>query len=149
EAAWATTESAPAGSLAQMFGTALTAPDDVWAVGAYNPGEPPTAVLTRPYAQHWNGSAWEKTPVPLDPVFTTQSARLAGVSARSASDVWAVGHVDDIGSLAARTLAYRWDGAAWQRVPTPNPSPPHLGDRLNAVAGVSPTEAWAVGGSGD
>jgi hypothetical protein len=148
EAAWGTTQSAPAGTLAQMFGVATTGPTDVWAVGAFNPGEPPTAVLTRPYAQHWNGSVWARTPVPLGQLFESQSARLAGVSALSASDAWAVGHVDDIGSLAARTLAYRWDGSAWSRVPTPNPSPPDLGDRLNAVTSVTPADAWAVGSSG-
>jgi len=148
EIAWGTTQSAPAGTLAQMFGVAVVAPDDVWAVGAYNPGEPPTAVLTRPYAQHWNGTAWTATPVPLGQVFESQSARLAGVAALSPGDAWAVGHVDDIGSLRARTLAYRWDGSAWNRVPTPNPSPPDLGDRLNAVASTTPAEAWAVGGSG-
>ena len=148
EIAWGTTQSAPAGTLAQMFGVAVVAPDDVWAVGAYNPGEPPTAVLTRPYAQHWNGTAWTQTPVALGKLFESQSSRLAGVSALAPNDVWAVGHVDDIGSLAARTLAYRWDGNAWIRVPTPNPSPPDLGDRLNAVTAVSPTDAWAVGSSG-
>jgi hypothetical protein len=148
EAAWGTTRSAPAGTLAQMFGVEVIAPDDVWAVGAYNPGEPPTAVLTRPYAQHWDGSAWTQTPVPLDKRFESQSSRLAGVSGVAGNDVWAVGHVDDISSLAARTLAYRWDGSAWIRVPTPNPSPPELGDRLNAVTSVSPTDAWAVGSSG-
>ena len=137
EQAWGTTESAPAGTLAQLFGVATISPADVLAVGAYNPGEPPTAVLTRPYAEHWNGSAWAMTPVPLDKVFTSQSARLAGVSALGATDAWAVGHVDDISSLSARPLAYRWDGSTWTRVPTPNPSPPDLGDRLKAVSSVS------------
>ena len=59
--AWGTTSSAPAGARAQLFGVAAASPADVLAVGGYNPGQPPTAVLTRPYAEHWNGSGWSAT----------------------------------------------------------------------------------------
>lgn len=66
--AWGTTNSAPAGTLAGLFGVAASSSSDVLAVGGYNPGESPTAVLTRPYAEHWNGSGWSATTVPLAPV---------------------------------------------------------------------------------
>jgi len=46
--AWGTTTSAPAGTRAQLFGVAAASASDVLAVGGYNPGETPTAVLTRP-----------------------------------------------------------------------------------------------------
>ncbi|MBT9594949.1 MAG: hypothetical protein IV094_03025 [Vitreoscilla sp.] len=56
EFAWGTTQSAPAGTRAELFGVAPAAADDIWTVGGFNPGQPPTAVLIRPYAEHWNGS---------------------------------------------------------------------------------------------
>jgi hypothetical protein len=147
EMAWGTTTSAPAGTRAELFGIAAAAPDDIWAVGGYNPGQPPTAVLTRPYAEHWDGSAWSATPVPLGQVFTSQLVKLRGAAAIGPGDAWTVGHVDDVGSLAAFTLAYRWDGNQWNRVATPNPAPPGQGDRLTAVVARSAGEAWAVGSS--
>jgi hypothetical protein len=147
EMAWGTTTSAPAGTRAELFGIAAAAADDIWAVGGYNPGQPPTAVLTRPYAEHWDGSAWSATPVPLGQVFTSQLVKLRGAAAIGPGDAWAVGHVDDVASLAAFTLAYRWDGNQWNRVATPNPAPPGQGDRLTAVVARSAGDAWAVGSS--
>src|SRR4051812_39968126 len=133
ETAWGTTQSAPAGARAQMFGVAAGGADDVWAVGAFNPGESPTAVLTRLYAQHWDGQAWTAVPVPLERHYKSQSAQLAGVAIVGSNDAWAVGHVDNIGTLAARTLAYRWDGAKWHPVSTPRIARPGYPDRLQAV----------------
>ena len=69
---------------------------------------------------------------------------LNGVSAGSASDAWAVGTVgsgrEDFGT---GTLTERWNGAAWTVVPSPDTL--HIDDVLNAVADVSPSNAWAVG----
>jgi hypothetical protein len=148
EVAWGTTPSAPAGTLGEMFGVAAGGRDDVWAVGAFNPGESPTAVLTRPFAQHWDGHAWTATPVPLERLYASQSARLADTAIIGPNTAWAVGHVDDIGSLAARSLAYRWDGTQWQRVPTPDVAPPRRPDRLEAVASRTADDAWSVGATG-
>lgn len=145
ELAWGTTQSAPAGTRAELFGVAAAAPDDIWAVGGFNPGEPPTAVLTRPYAEHWDGTGWVATPVPLGQVYAAQLVKLLGAAANGPGDAWAVGHVEDVGSLAARTLAYRWNGSQWLRVATPNPAPAGEGDRLQAVASRGAGEAWAVG----
>jgi hypothetical protein len=70
---------------------------------------------------------------------------LNGVGAGSASDAWAVGTVgsgrEDFGT---GTLTERWNGAAWNVVPSPDTL--HIDDVLNAVADVSPSNAWAVGG---
>ena len=78
--AWGTTTSAPAGTLADLFGVAASSSSDVVAVGGYNPGEFPTALLTRPYAEHWNGSRWAATTVPLASVYSGQAAQLNGVA---------------------------------------------------------------------
>jgi len=146
--AWGTTTSAPAGTRAQLFGGAAASASDVLAVGGYNPGEAPTAVLTRPYAEHWNGSAWTATTVPLGSVYAVQSAQLNGVTEVAPSDGWAVGTVGDLSSLASQTLAYHWDGTAWRRFPTLNPSGPSRGNQLNAVAARTTNDVWAAGGDG-
>src|SRR5262252_9211354 len=68
---------------------------------------------------------------------------LFGVAATSAKDAWAVGQYQSASGLL-RTLIMHWNGTAWTRVSSPNPVPG--GDTLNAVAAVSASDAWAVGG---
>jgi hypothetical protein len=148
EVAWGTTTSAPAGARAEMFGVAAAGASDVWAVGAFNPGESPTAVLTRLYAQHWDGQSWTATPIKLERHYRSQSARLTGTAIVGPDDAWAVGHVDNIGSLAARSLAYRWNGTRWRPVPTPRVAKGGLPDRLQAVTSLAADDAWAVGETG-
>jgi hypothetical protein len=147
-AAWGTTTSAPSGTRAQLFGVAAATASDVLAVGGYNPGESPTAVLTRPYAEHWNGSGWTATGVPLKPVYSSQNAQLNGVTEVAHNDGWAVGTVSDLSSLASQTLAYHWDGTSWQRFPTPDPAGSSQGNQLNAVAARGAGDIWAAGGDG-
>ena len=146
--AWGTTTSAPAGTRADLFGVAASSSSDVLAVGGYNPGESPTALLTRPYAEHWNGSGWAATTVPLASVYSPQTAQLNGVAAVAAGDGWAVGTVADPSSLASRTLAYHWNGSTWQRVSTPNPAGRSQGNELAAVAARATNDVWAAGGAG-
>jgi hypothetical protein len=59
------------------------------------------------------------------------SASLSGVSVASREAAWIVGSV-----------AWRWNGRAWQRVPPPTVS-------NGGVAAVTPDDAWAVGARGD
>jgi hypothetical protein len=146
--AWGTTTSAPAGTLGNLFGVAASSPSDVLAVGGYNPGESPTALLTRPYAEHWDGSRWTATTVPLAQVYPAQAAQLNGVAEVAAGDGWAVGTVSDPSSSASRTLAYHWNGSTWQRASTPNPGGPSQGNELAAVAARASNDVWAAGGAG-
>jgi hypothetical protein len=121
----------------------------VWAVGGYNPGQPPTAVLTHPYAQRWDGNAWTAVEVPRPALYASQSTQLEGVAATTgAGDVWAVGHADDLGSLASRTLAYRLRAGQWIQVATPNPSGARRGNRLFAISASTESGVWAVGETG-
>src|SRR5215472_16302706 len=146
--AWGTTTSAPAGTLANLFGVTASSSSDVLAVGGYNPGEFPTALLTRPYAEHWNGHGWTATTVPLGSLYSVQAAQLNGVAEAAAGDGWAVGTVSDPSSLASQTLAYHWNGSTWQRVSTPNPAGPSQGNALAAVASRAANDVWAAGGDG-
>src|SRR5205823_13855746 len=68
---------------------------------------------------------------------------LWGITALSASDIWAVGdYSNSFGSLT-KTLIKHWDGTSWQVVASPNIA----GDNndLYGVAAVSATDIWAVG----
>jgi hypothetical protein len=130
-----------------LLGVAAASSADVLAVGGYNPGQPPTAVLTRPYAEHWNGSGWSATHVPLGTVYASgQAAQLNGVTEAAPGDGWTVGTVSDPSSLASRTLAYHWDGTAWTRSPTPDPAGPSQTNQLGAVAARAANDVWAAGG---
>jgi hypothetical protein len=130
-----------------LLGVAAASSADVLAVGGYNPGQPPTAVLTRPYGEHWNGSGWSATHVPLGTVYPSgQAAQLNGVTEVAPGDGWAVGTVSDPSSLASRTLAYHWDGTAWTRSTTPDPAGPSQTNQLGAVAARAANDVWAVGG---
>ena len=70
----------------------------------------------------------------------TVSGHLSGVAATSATNAWAVGGYGSISS--AKTLALRWNGTAWARVPSPTPAG---GGELSGVAATSASSAWAVG----
>jgi hypothetical protein len=143
--AWGVTRSAPAGTLGELFGVAAASAADALAVGGYNPGKPPAAVLTNPYAEHWNGSGWAATQVPLGKAV---AAQLNGVTEPAAADGWAVGTISSPSSFASQTLAYHWDGTAWTRSSTPNPAGPAQENGLNAVAARAASDVWAAGGDG-
>lgn len=74
---------------------------------------------------------------------------LTDVRAFSADDAWAVGRMlVSVGTgFESHTLAMRWNGASWNVVPTPNPSPYPGGSwcELLALDVVSPNEIWAAG----
>ena len=149
--AWGTTSSAAAGKLGELFGVAAASSTDLLAVGGYNPGQRPTALLTQPYAEHWNGSAWGATSVPLKSVYPSgqQTAQLNGVTDVAPGDGWAVGTVSDTSSLSSETLAYQWNGIAWTRSVTPDPAGSALSNQLSAVAARAANDVWAVGGDGN
>jgi hypothetical protein len=68
---------------------------------------------------------------------------LRGVSALSATDVWAVGTYFDERTGIDETLTVHWDGRRWSRVKSPGPS--QGSNVLNAVSARTPTDVWAVG----
>jgi hypothetical protein len=75
---------------------------------------------------------------------------LHGLSARTASDVWAVGV--QATQSSNDTLAMHWNGTSWTVVPTPNPWPEcqdgdilWSGNSLSAVSAISANDVWAVG----
>lgn len=114
-----------------LYDIDVRAPGDAWAVGL---GNSTSLNFGRPLIQHWNGRRWSLVSSPNPgPGFV----QLSGVSAVSATDVWAVG------TRAGHTLTEHWDGSAWRIVPSPDGS--RATSQLLAVAALSATDAWAVG----
>src|SRR5438445_455777 len=72
----------------------------------------------------------------------SNGSTLAGVSAPSRRDVWAVGYRQDSFETPRQTLALHWEGSAWSVVTTPNGT----GDNyLWNVRARTPVDVWAVG----
>jgi hypothetical protein len=133
----ATTPS-PSLTYSQLSSVAAVSASDVWAVGSFLDD---TSFVSETLIEHYTGASWSVVPSPNP---STKVNELLGVSATGPDDVWAVGVTGrDTDSFDLRTLAEHWDGATWTIVPTPTPS---RGGQLNAVAALSPTDVWAVGG---
>jgi hypothetical protein len=136
--AWSVTGSPDPGGSAYasyLSSVAVLTSSDAFAAGYYF-----NATSAQTMSMHWNGNAWQQAATPSP---DNEDNVLYGIAAVSTSDAWAVGAYRDSGSLY-QTLIVRWDGTAWQQVPSPNPA---VSDHniLNAVATTSASDAWAVG----
>jgi hypothetical protein len=83
------------------------------------------------------------TIVPSRNIDDSRDNVLAGVSAASATDAWAVGNYYPVGSQVLATLGEHFDGERWTTYPLPN-----VGVQENSLLSVSMTHdgsAWAVG----
>ena len=128
----------PAGTIgAALYSISALSPTDAWAVGVY--GAPSELTLI----EHWNGHTWTQVPGanPSQPTGDSDNF-LYGVSARSATDAWAVGFYFDPSTGHQPTLIEHWDGHAWTQVKSPSAA---FMNELTAVSADSPTDAWAVG----
>lgn len=119
-----------------LKGVAAVSSGDIWAVGSYT--DPGGSILRKTLILHWNGSQWTIFPS-SNPGSLVNG--LNGVSAVSATDVWAVGYASD--GTGDQTLALHWNGTNWQRVASPSPGAPN--NQLLGVAAVSKNDVWAVG----
>jgi hypothetical protein len=131
------------GGAAYLNGVATTSAKDTWSVGAYLPNLQTVDTLVL----HWNGKATVQVPSPSPGGSSdTSFSILAGVSAASPTDVWAVGE-EGTGQPSAPvdTLIEHWNGTRWATVPSPSPSRGNCTqDQLNAVT-TTPGATWAVG----
>jgi hypothetical protein len=125
--------SRPSQSLADVSGSAS---DDVWAVGAAEPGP-----FSRLLAQRWNGTQWH--------TITVASPRNYGqfqaVHAVSSSDVWAGG--SSRGGLGRDYgLVEHFDGTRWSVVRVPHVAGSEDGWAISGITGQSPDDIWIAGG---
>lgn len=106
-----------------LYGVAVASGSDAWAVGVVE------GASREPLIVHWDGKRWTR-------VRSTLRGALYDVTASAPDSALAVG-----GEFVAA-----WDGRRWRQVPTPFKSDPESwGWWLNAVAGFSGRQAWAVG----
>jgi hypothetical protein len=139
---WSTVASPDPSTVSNLlYGVTAVSASDVWAAGSATPD-----VSTKPSTSlvlHWNGRKWSRV---HSPTASGASTTLYGVSAASASDVWAVGN-DCVGcgapGIVAHTFTMHWNGTRWSRVASPSPSAGN--NILFGVSAVRPGDAWAVG----
>ena len=126
-----------------LTGVSAVSARSVWAVGyACNIANcDGTGNVFRTLVMHWNGKKWSTVASP-DP--STVSNLLYGVTAVSATDVWAAGsETPDASTLLSTTLVLHWNGKKWSRVHSPTVS--DASTTLYGVSADSATDAWAVG----
>lgn len=127
--------SLPGGDDTRLHAVTVISPTNVWAVGGMSiPGQVAHSLI-----EHWDGTSWSVVPSPAS---EPAAASLAGISAASRSDIWAVGASS--GPSGIQTLTEHWNGTRWSVVPgAPLLATGH--NFLSGVAAVTATDAWAVG----
>jgi len=131
------------GSSKSMFnGVATLSASNAWAVGR---GKDARALV-----EHWDGTAWSVVPVPAPSApagSTLAGVSLSGVSARSASDIWAVGSFSAVlnTNVLTKSLAMHYDGTSWKVVPTPSNQSSTVATALNGVTALAANDVWSVG----
>jgi hypothetical protein len=128
---------APSGTSWELTGVSATSPSNVWAVGfTYNLLA--TADAPQPIAEHFNGTSWTLTYLPI-PAGYTYSA-LANVLAISPTDVWTTGYSTSGSTDVA--LFEQFNGTSWTVAPAPSLSGYSLGFKGLASTGGA---LWATG----
>lgn len=115
-------------------------PNELWAVGTRVPSG--TGPVEVPLAARWDGAGWTQVAAPF---VGNRLNRLMGVSARTSSDVWAVGLWKDTPS-PIHLLILHWDGSTWSLSSAGDPG---VSDLLLGVAAVASDDVWAVGERND
>lgn len=110
--------------------------NDVWAVGGSITSTGATVTLV----EHWDGTQWS---VVNSPSPEAGYNILTGVSALSASNIWAVGSAYNHHRTSTKTLIEHWDGGQWSIVKSPNVL--HAENTLVQVTALTATNVWAVG----
>jgi hypothetical protein len=114
-------------------------PSDIWAVGS----QTTSTGVVEPLTENFNGTSWSvvAAPTPAD----SSVAEFTSVSAVASNSVWAVGFSLSVvnGENVSTPLVEHFNGTSWSIQTTPATA-----GKLNAVTAVSPTDVWAVGGTG-
>jgi hypothetical protein len=147
--AWSKVKSpSPSPLVNELAGVSAVSGSDAWAVGSSSSSLNPNVIDT--LILRWNGTAWTQVQSPSPS--SVSYNYLQGVSARSGSDAWAVGYYSTTEIGPVKTLIVHWNGTAWTKVKSPNPSCPDFYGSYNDLYGVSArsgSDAWAVGDYGD
>jgi alpha-tubulin suppressor-like RCC1 family protein len=125
----------------QLTEVTATGPDNVWASGYESNVDEENFQI--PYVLHWNGTAWSLTEVPNA---GSEGSLLRGITALSASDVWASGQTQqsDGGLLS---LTEHFNGTTWSSVPSldPGETGSSIDNTFDAITSAAPNTLFAVG----
>jgi len=122
--------------MSTAFAASAVSARPVWAVGnttTFNGGRG-----QRPLIERLEGGSWKVMSNPK-----VIGGSLAAVVGMGRGNAWAVGSFGP--STRPQALIERWTGSAWRQVSGPRPP---AGSYLLALAGVSQSDVWAVGGTG-
>jgi hypothetical protein len=129
----------------EFRGVASFSATNAWAVG----NDRASSGKLTPAAFHWNGTRWTlAATLPVPSGVSPNQAFVSGLSAGSATDMWAIGAYtfDSGGSLHSKNLAWHWNGTAWTAMAAPSPGITSAGTSgLTGAAAISPANVWAVG----
>ena len=135
---WSVAKS-PAVAGASISGMAAVSSTDVWAVGR----SLTSTGVAQTLIEHWNGSNWS---VVTSPNASAQNNLLAGVTAISANDVWAVGDFQTSSGAGTvfQTLTEHWNGTAWSIVASPSGVGPGPGSTASRPCLPATCGRWAT-----
>ena len=107
----------------------------------------PSANLTAPVAERWDGRSWSLLALPR----SEGEGSLQSISCVSVTFCMAVGSYYVQSHNLTAVLAERWDGTSWSVVPNPLPPAPGAAaaSMLLGVSCANPAFCVAVGGEGD
>lgn len=127
-----------------LYAVTAVSATNVWAVGTYYNFSVGIDGAYQTLIEHYDGTSWSWFPSPSSNAAPLDAWNtLLGVSAWSATDIWAVGNVEpDFGPSVS--LAEHYDGFSWTVISTPNDG---VGAD-NAIIGVSALEAGHAVGVG-
>lgn len=122
-----------------LAGVAAVSARDVWAVGTWGSAADGSR---RGLVERWDGRSWRVIPNPQPGAVDDA---LNGISAGSATEVWAAGSAEG-NDYENGPLVERWTGTAWRVVPSPALPAGQDTDGLTSVAAVGPDDVWVTAG---
>jgi hypothetical protein len=148
---------APPGAYTGLYAAAATSANDAWFTGYEPPdvGAGDVVATALPWVLHWNGRSLDTAPaVPQPASFAPRSA--TAESFDSPADGWLLGQSTNLagGGIYTDTpvpYAARWNSGRWTITPlaiSPDPASSAATPNPSAVASLSPSDAWIVGGFG-
>jgi hypothetical protein len=135
------------GSYQIPLGISMEASSNVWICGALadtGAGSAWDYAYSAGFLRRWNGSSWVTPTGPTIPAGSEYIYR--DVYARTSSDVWVVGAVQDSSTHAVTgLLALQWTGSAWVTHALPGGYAPGTYGRLSGVHARTSTDVWVAG----
>ncbi|MEV0702392.1 hypothetical protein AB0I53_31365 [Saccharopolyspora sp. NPDC050389] len=123
---------APVPDIGQIVASAVTGPDNAWAVSQFTK-------MSWGATMHWDGSAWTEVPLEVPDAPRISPHDVTAVEA----DVWTVGNAYRDGEdPLSRSFAARWVDGGWQGVPLP---PAAHEQNFSSVGGAAPDDLWMAG----